>query len=157
MSATDSLPEDIEGLKSLLREKDAELAQACATASNATAEAELCDVSLVAETEISDRRYELRARECVKCGKPHYEIWRWCRASFARWLMRPEFQPDEFLEFVSNIDEDLLTPPHILLYDFQQELDWVNSPYGIEADWSYSFRLIEYGGQTWILARSATV
>ena len=61
--------------------------------------------------------------------------------------MRPEFQPDEFLEFVSNIDEELLTPPHILLYDFQQELDRVNSPYGIKADWSYSFRLIEYGRQ----------
>ncbi|HUJ04298.1 MAG TPA: transposase, partial [Rhizomicrobium sp.] len=37
MSAADSLPDDIESLKLLLRERDAELAQARATASNATA------------------------------------------------------------------------------------------------------------------------
>ncbi|MGE5388834.1 MAG: IS66 family transposase [Hyphomicrobiales bacterium] len=37
MSAADSLPDDVEVLKSLLREKDAELAQARATASNAAA------------------------------------------------------------------------------------------------------------------------
>jgi transposase len=37
MSAADSLPDDVESLKSLLRERDAELAQARATASNATA------------------------------------------------------------------------------------------------------------------------
>jgi transposase len=37
MGAADSLPDDIESLKSLLREKDAELAQARATASNAAA------------------------------------------------------------------------------------------------------------------------
>jgi len=37
MSAADSFPDDIESLKLLLREKDAELSQARATASNATA------------------------------------------------------------------------------------------------------------------------
>jgi len=37
MSAADSLPDDVEALKSLLRERDAELLQARATASNATA------------------------------------------------------------------------------------------------------------------------
>ena len=37
MSAADSLPDDVESLKLLLRERDAELAQARATASNATA------------------------------------------------------------------------------------------------------------------------
>lgn len=37
MSAADSLPDDVEALKAMLRDKDAELAQARATASNATA------------------------------------------------------------------------------------------------------------------------
>ena len=37
ISAADSLPDDVEALKSLLRERDAELAQARATASNADA------------------------------------------------------------------------------------------------------------------------
>lgn len=37
MSSADSLPDDVEALKSLLRERDAELVQARATASNADA------------------------------------------------------------------------------------------------------------------------
>lgn len=37
MSAADSLPDDVEALKAMLRDRDAELAQARATASNATA------------------------------------------------------------------------------------------------------------------------
>ncbi len=37
MSAADSLPDDVEALKAMLRDQDAELAQARATASNATA------------------------------------------------------------------------------------------------------------------------
>jgi hypothetical protein len=93
---------------------------------------------------ISDREYELHCRKCPKCSGPHYQIWRWIGASFACYRMQPDFHPDDFAEFVEMIDAQLLQCSAGLLYDLHSELEKVNSPQGIEADWSFSFRLIDY-------------
>ena len=97
--------------------------------------------------DISNRKYDLHCRACAECSGRHYQIWRWSGASFACFRMRPDFHPDDFAGFVAMIDEQLLQCSADLLEDFRTELEKVNSPQGIEADWSFSFRLIEYARQ----------
>jgi hypothetical protein len=61
--------------------------------------------------------------------------------------MEPSFQPDEFVNFVKVIDEQLLQCSGDLLDDLHSALQKINSKQGIEADWTFSFRLIEYARQ----------
>jgi hypothetical protein len=101
----------------------------------------------VRELTIDDRRYDLMPRQCSNCGVEHYEIWRWCGASFARYKMPPHFTVDGFEEFVYRLDDQLLESSYDLVEQFREALEEVNSPQGIEADFSFSFRLLEYGRQ----------
>lgn len=105
------------------------------------------ELPIIDELQLGDRQYQLLARQCTKCGEDHYEIWRWCGASFARWHMPSGFKFDEFYRYVEMADEQLLMNSDDLLNDFHTELERVNSPEGIQADWSYSFRLVEYARQ----------
>jgi len=100
------------------------------------------------ESKIADRRYELLSRgQCSCCGEHILEIWRWSGASFARYRLPPQFDPDGFDKYVEDLDEQFLQSSADILADFYQELQKVNSPEGIEADFSYEFKLIEYGRQ----------
>jgi hypothetical protein len=75
------------------------------------------------------------------------EIWRWSGASFARYRMPPHFDLEDFDEFVEGIDQQFLQSSADLFEDFYRELQKVNSSEGIEANFSYEFKLIEYGRQ----------
>lgn len=76
-----------------------------------------------------------------------HEIWRWSGASFARYRMPQHFDQEQFDEYVESLDEQFLQSSADILEDFHRELQKVNSPEGIDADYSYEFRLIEYGRQ----------
>ncbi|MBG0794722.1 hypothetical protein IYY11_15310 [Methylocystis sp. H62] len=102
---------------------------------------------VIDELKVGDRQYQLLSRKCASCDEDHYEIWRWCGASFARWHMPHGFKFDEFRRYVELADEQLLMNSDDLLNDFHAELQRVNTPDGIKADWSYSFRLVEYARQ----------
>jgi hypothetical protein len=102
----------------------------------------------IRELKIADRQYDLRSRgKCSCCGSELYEIWRWAGLFFARYKMPVDFDCNDFENFVEWIDEQLLEPSHTILEDFYVELQRVNSPEGIEAEYSFSFKLIEYGRQ----------
>lgn len=101
----------------------------------------------VDEIKIGDRHYQLLSRKCDQCNNDHYEIWRWCGASFARWHMRLNFKPEDFQQYVEMLDEQLLVSSNELLDDFCHEMDKINCSQGIAADWTYSFRLMEYARQ----------
>lgn len=75
------------------------------------------------------------------------EVWRWSGASFARYRMPQHFDQEKFDDFVEDVDEQFLQSSADILEDFYRELKKVNSPEGIEADFSYEFKLIEYGRQ----------
>lgn len=96
---------------------------------------------------IGDRDYHLMPRHCEKCGSDHLEVWRFSGTSFARYLFPPEFDADDFEPFVERVDEALLMTAPELMEDFHRSLSKVNSRYGIVADHSFSFRLLEYGRQ----------
>jgi len=100
------------------------------------------------ERKIVDRRYDLLSRgQCSCCGEHVLEIWRWSGASFARYRMPPHFDQEDFDAYVENLDEQFLQSSAEILEDFHRELQKVNSPEGIDADFSYEFRLIEDGRQ----------
>ncbi len=101
----------------------------------------------VDEIKVGDREYQLLARKCDRCNNDHYEIWRWCGASFARWHMHLNFVPGDFQRYVEILDDQLLVSSNELLDDFHQEMDKINCSEGIAADWTYSFRLMEYARQ----------
>ena len=71
--------------------------------------------------------------------------------------MPPEFTIEEFDAFVENLDEQLLESADDVFNELYDDIQAVNSPYGIEADNSFGFRLLEYARQrvsalreTWI-------
>jgi hypothetical protein len=103
----------------------------------------------VRNLQIADSRYELLLRgRCSCCDRDIYEIWRWSGAIFSRYRMPQGFDVKDFEQFVRDLDQQLLQPAHAMLADFKVELERVNSPEkGIEADFSFSFRLIEYARQ----------
>ncbi|HEX3495915.1 MAG TPA: hypothetical protein VHT02_01870 [Methylocella sp.] len=107
----------------------------------------------IQEISIADRHYDLISRECANCGVEHYEIWRCSGVCFARYKMPASFTCDDFQQFVETLDEQLLEASHDILEEFHEEIDNVNSPEGIEADYSFSFRLLEYGRQRVIALR----
>jgi hypothetical protein len=96
---------------------------------------------------IVERHYDLMSRQCSNCEAHHREIWRWSGSSFARYRMRPDFTDDDFEQFVGIIDAQLLQSAPDLLEEFHEELQKVNCPQGIEADFTFAFRLVEYGRQ----------
>jgi hypothetical protein len=97
---------------------------------------------------IADRRYELYSRgQCSCCGEHILEIWRWSGASFARYRLPQHFDQEAFDAFVEDLDKQFLQSSADILEDFYRELQKVNSPEGIDADFSYEFKLIEYGRQ----------
>ncbi len=98
----------------------------------------------IRELRIEDRQYDLMSRACSNCGTEHFEIWRWSGASFARYKMPSNFSVDDFEQFVGPLDEQLLESARDMLEGFRDKLDEVNSSTGVEADLSFSFRLLEY-------------
>lgn len=94
---------------------------------------------------ISDRQYELVQRLCPRCETVHFEIFRFSGASFSRYHLDETFEEDDFDIFVDNIDEMLLQSAADLIEDFLRALIDKNSEHGIEADWTFAFRLLEYG------------
>jgi hypothetical protein len=64
-------------------------------------------------------------------------------ASFSRYKVPPNFTAAEFDYFVELIDEQLLQSSSELLEGFYIKLQDRNSKEGIEADYSYAFRLME--------------
>lgn len=94
---------------------------------------------------ISDRDYTLLERFCPNCKLWHYEISRFSGASFSRYFMSENFVPDDFDNFVGNLDETLLENAADLIQDYHRQLTAKNSETGIEADGSFAFRLLEYG------------
>ena len=111
------------------------------------AEAELMEFEPVINIKISDRQYDLMKRYCAGCGIEHYEIWRWSGVSRSRYLMKNYFETDHFEIFVDQIDEKLLESSASMIKDFHAELIKKNSLNGIEAEFSFEFRLLEYGRQ----------
>ncbi len=76
-----------------------------------------------------------------------FEVWRWSGASFSRYKTPQNFTAEEFDYFVELIDEQLLQSSSELLEEFHAKLRNRNSKEGIDADYSYAFRLLEYGRQ----------
>jgi hypothetical protein len=105
----------------------------------------LDNVELVRSLRIDDRLYELCSRWCGDCGEYHFEVARWCGASFSRYNLTAGFAIDDFDSFVETIDETLLMTAPELAEDFHHALIKDNSKYGIVADGSFAFRLLEYG------------
>jgi hypothetical protein len=101
----------------------------------------------IQQMKIADRQYDLITRACSKCGTAHYEIWRWAGVLFARYKMPDDFAPDDFQQFVEGLDEQLFESSHDIMQEFHDALFTVNSPDGIEADYSFAFQLLEYGRQ----------
>lgn len=94
---------------------------------------------------IFDREYTLFQRLCSNCEVWHYEIYRWCGASFSRYHMAAGFEAEDFEYFVEGLDERLLESAADMIQDFHRSLTSKNSELGIEADGSFAFRLLEYG------------
>jgi hypothetical protein len=61
--------------------------------------------------------------------------------------MPDDFAPDDFQQFVEGLDEQLFESSHDIMQEFHDALFTVNSPDGIEADYSFAFQLLEYGRQ----------
>lgn len=101
----------------------------------------------IRQIQIADRRYELLCLPCSVCGKDYYEIFRWTSCNLSRYRMPDDFDPNDFETFVDNIDGLLLETAPELFEKFWECLDSINSPNGIDADFSFAFRLIEYGRQ----------
>jgi hypothetical protein len=57
------------------------------------------------------------------------------------------FDQDAFDKYVEDLDAQFLQSSADILAEFYQELRTVSSPEGIDADFSYEFKLIEYGRQ----------
>lgn len=94
---------------------------------------------------IADREYTLMERVCPDCNTKHFEIFRFAGASFSRYLMDETFEVEYFDDFVENVDVMLLESAADLIQDYYRSLVAKNSEYGIEADGSFAFRLLEYG------------
>lgn len=110
-------------------------------------EKELTGYELLKERKIGDRRYELASRgKCSCCGNDVLEIWRWSGASVSRYRLG-HFDPEAFEDFVETLDDQFLQTSDKVLPEFYRKLQEKNSPEGIEADFSYEFRLLEYGRQ----------
>lgn|ERR1700677_3705392 len=102
----------------------------------------------IREHKIDDRKYELLSRgPCSCCGVEMFEVWRWSGASFSRYKTPKNFTAEEFVTFIELIDEQLLQSSSELLEEFHTKLQNKNSGEGIYADYSYAFRLMEYGRQ----------
>ena len=100
------------------------------------------------ERKIAGWLYELHSRgKCSCCNVDILEIWRWAGASFARYRLPQHFDQDTFDAYVEDLDEQFLLSSADILADFYEELEKVNSPEVIEANFSYEFKLIEYGRQ----------
>jgi hypothetical protein len=94
-----------------------------------------------------DRIYDLYQRQCSECNGVHYEVWRSSGASYSRYKLPLYFTYDDFEEFVETLDARLLQTSAELLAEFHTRISKINSPSGIEADWSFAFRLAEYARQ----------
>jgi hypothetical protein len=102
----------------------------------------------IREHKIDDRKYELLSRGPYSCcGVEMFEVWRWSGASFSRYKTPKNFTAEEFVTFIELIDEQLLQSSSELLEEFHTKLQNKNSGEGIYADYSYAFRLMEYGRQ----------
>jgi hypothetical protein len=97
---------------------------------------------------IGDRNYELASRGVYSCcGNAVFEIWRWSGASISRYRLPEHFDSDDFDDFVETLDEQFLQTSDKILVEFYEKLQEKNSKEGIDADFSYEFRLLEYGRQ----------
>lgn len=94
---------------------------------------------------IEDREYNLIKQICTKCGEDMYVIWRWHGASFSRYFMDEDFSPSAFAEFAHSLDDSLGISSADLLAEYKEDLDKKNTAVAIYADFSYAFRLLEYG------------
>jgi hypothetical protein len=111
-------------------------------------EEDLTGYNQLRERKIGDRQYELVSRgQCSCCGEHVLEIWRWSGASVSRYRMKQHFDQENFDAYVESLDEQFLQSSADILEDYYRELQKVNSPEGIEADYSVEFRLMEYGRQ----------
>ena len=100
---------------------------------------------IIKTVNIDDREYTLLARQCGKCSRDHLEIWRWSGPSFSCYKMPLDFEVDDFEDFIQVIDEQLLMDAPDLMSEFHEALSEVNSASGLVADYSFAFRLLEYG------------
>jgi hypothetical protein len=69
------------------------------------------------------------------------------RTAFACYRFSDDFDPNEFQKFVEDIDGELMQSSAEMLEDFKHELDKVNCPEGIEANFSRAFLVMEYARQ----------
>lgn len=56
-----------------------------------------------------------------------------------------DLSPDDFEEFCKEIDDDLFVSAPQLASEFYQDLKEINSTDGIKADFSFKFRVLEFG------------
>ena len=89
---------------------------------------------------IEDREYNLIKQISTKCGEDMYVIWRWHGASFSRYFM-----DEAFAEFAHSLDDSLGISSADLLAEYKEDFDKKNTAVAIYADFSYAFRLLEYG------------
>lgn len=64
-----------------------------------------------------------------------------------QYRMPTRFNQEDFDRFVEMLDEQFLQTSDKLLGEFFHKLDQKNSSEGIDADYSYEFRLLDYGRQ----------
>jgi hypothetical protein len=94
--------------------------------------------------EIDDRTYELYAYACTECGKDFHTVMR-TSGMIVSIFHFGHRDMEDFEEFCSYIDEDLLFTAPQLASEFLRDLQKVNSENGIQADFSFTFRLLEFG------------
>jgi hypothetical protein len=94
--------------------------------------------------EIGDRVYELYARVCTECGEDFYSVMRTSGMNVSIFHFGHR-DMDGFEEFCKDVDEDLLFAAPQLVAEFLKDLQKINSKNGIEANFSFVFRLLEFG------------
>jgi hypothetical protein len=100
---------------------------------------------VIKSIKVHDRKYDLLKTYCSSCNQEHFEVLRFCGTTFARYWFPADLTEKDFA--VEIIDDKLLETSADMLNYFYGELEKVNTPEGIEANFSMEFRLLEYGRQ----------
>lgn len=93
---------------------------------------------------IRDREYQLTHRICAQCGNRHYRVYRFCGTAFACYHLGDSFDPADSKEFAHRVDDELIQSSAHMLAAFRRDFDQSNSRYGINADFSREFLVMEY-------------
>jgi len=107
----------------------------------------MCEVPVkVVETYAKgDREYALLEGHCKSCDSHRYFVRRLSGIYYTEFRLAENFRREDFRNFCDDVDEDLFQSAPTLLERFHDELLKVNEPHGIQADGTFTLRLLEYG------------